>query len=139
MGTEALARGFAHHHADEALLQWMAVPTERKLDWLAESLEFTRAMLPRERRREWLAMRGERPGASIPIDVLQPAWPRFVLALDSGVDALLGLMSELTTQGHSTTDVREILLALNEWAPYREQPRSADSALVAAALAHRPL
>ena len=84
-------------------------------------------------------MRGEAPGASIPIDVLQPAWPRFVLALDSGIDALAGFMSELTAQGHSTTDVHEILLALNEWAPYRQRPRPADSALVAAALAQRPL
>ena len=138
MGTEALARGFAHHHEDEALRQWMAVPTERKLEWLAEALEFTRAMLPRERRREWLAIRGERPGASIPIDVLQDVWPRFVQALDSGIDALHGFMGELSARGHSTTDVREILLALNEWAPYRQRPMPADSALVAAALARRP-
>jgi hypothetical protein len=116
----------------------MAVPTERKLDWLAEALEFTRAMLPRERRREWLAMRGERPGASIPIDVLQAAWPPFVVALDSGIDSLLGFMSLLSAQGHSQADVHEILLALNEWAPYRQHPRPADSALVAAALAQRP-
>jgi hypothetical protein len=130
MGPDALARGYSHHHSDDALRQWQAVSAERKLEWLAEALELTRAMLPRERRREWMALRGEEPGASIPLGVLKTAWPRLVAALDSGDDALFDFARELAGEGHSRSDVKEILLALKEWLPFRESRRPSDPALL---------
>jgi len=40
-------KGFRHHHTDEELRRWMAVPTEEKLRWLEEINEFLdRTMRP---------------------------------------------------------------------------------------------
>jgi hypothetical protein len=133
--------GFAHHHTDEELRAWMAVPAERKIRWLAEALEMTRQMLPADRRCVWLAMRGEEPGASIPIESLEAAWPSFVRALDAGAETsdvgvapLLALAEGWRADGRTRAEVRETLLALREWAPFRAAPRAGDTALVDEAL-----
>lgn len=128
------AAGFEHHHTDEALRAWLAVPAESKLRWLHEALELTRAMLPQSRRRAWLLMRCEEPGASVPIETLRNDWPPFLTALDSGADALEALARDLVSGGESPRGAREILLALREWLPLRPDARASDAAIVDEAL-----
>jgi len=36
----AETRGYRHHHSDEELLRWSALPAEEKLQWLEEINEF---------------------------------------------------------------------------------------------------
>ena len=126
---DPLALGFSHHPTAEDIATWMAIPAERKLQWLEEALELTRQMLPRERLAAWMALRGEAPGASIPIATLWDEWPAFVQALDAGPRSLAALLDELVLR-HGPADGREVLLALREWAPYREAPRDTDSTLL---------
>ncbi len=57
MAADAPPRGFAHHHTDEELRAYAALPAEAKLRWLQEAWEFTVRALPPERREVWMRMR----------------------------------------------------------------------------------
>jgi hypothetical protein len=50
-------RGFAHHHTDEELLAYRALPAEQKLRWLHDAWRFTADFLPAERREAWARIR----------------------------------------------------------------------------------
>jgi hypothetical protein len=51
------ARGFAHHHTDEALLAYAALTADQKLRWLHDAWRFTADFLPLDRREAWSRMR----------------------------------------------------------------------------------
>jgi hypothetical protein len=41
-------RGFRHHHTDEELRRWAAVPAAKKLEWLEEVNEFLHSAMSPE-------------------------------------------------------------------------------------------
>jgi len=58
--TAPAVRGYRHHHSDEELRRWAALPAEQKLQWLEEMNEFLdRAMSPEAKESARRFRRGE--------------------------------------------------------------------------------
>ena len=125
--------GFSHHHTDEALLAYRALPVDQKLGWLEAARRMTADFLPSSRLRDWQRMRGD-AAFTVPRERMLELWPRFLAALDGGVDGIERFAFDVQTEGLTLRQTCDLVEDFGDWIKVRTGWSQQDHQLWQAAL-----